>query len=673
MIARAALGLVLLLAPPPRADEPLPSTDRRLHEPLTHESPRTFPVIASRAEWEARAGEIRTHILVSCGLWPLPERTPLEAKISGRLQRDGYSVENVQFQSYPGFYVAGNLYRPLGRGRGPFPAILNPHGHWQNGRMADTERGSIAARCINFAKQGMIAFSWDMVGYNDSVQAGHEFTSEPRLQLWLVSVMGLQLWNSIRALDFLASLPDADRSRLACTGESGGGTQTFVLGAVDDRLVAQAPVVMVSHSMQGGCLCENAPGLRVEYSNMELAAVPAPRAQMLVAASGDWTKDTLTVEGPAMARIYRLFGAEDRLRYVRFEFEHNFNQTSREAVYEWFGRCLLDHPHPETLKELPYTKEPDAVLRVFPDGQLPEGALREPELIQRLIDGRRQELERLRPRDARSVQRFQDAWRPLWRHALQLEPQPSVCVEILDEQRMVMRVITHAAAGRAGRGDRVSLTLLAPAHELRSNLVVLAHPGGACASLDASGRPKGLARALVDAGERVLLVDAFRTGAAAPETGVPASPFDNFFTTYNRTTLEERVQDLITAGAAACAQWKPRRVVLCGIGRAGLWSLLASPAFDATVADADAIDLTHEDVLLDQSLFAPGVLALGGFAGVASLAAPRPLCVHQGGQKLPLDWLTDVYAAAGASAQLRIASERLADDAIVRWCLALEE
>ncbi len=158
--------------------------------------------------------------------------------------------------------------------------------------------------------------------------------------------MGLQTWNSIRALDFLASLPDADTRRLACTGESGGGTQTFMLGSVEDRLAAQAPVVMVSHTMQGGCQCENAPGLRVEYSNMEIAAAAATRPQILVAATGDWTKDTPTVEGPSIARIYELFNARDRFHYVRFDFGHNYNQTSREAVYAWFGKWLLHNPDP---------------------------------------------------------------------------------------------------------------------------------------------------------------------------------------------------------------------------------------------------------------------------------------------------------------------------------------
>src|SRR5437762_4297541 len=146
----------------------LPAKDMRALRIQTVDTPRSFPHITSKAEWEARAKDIREQILVSCGLWPLPEKTPLNAKVFGRIERDGYTVEKVYFQSYPGFYVAGNLYRPRGKGIGPFPGVLNPHGHWANGRLADEASGSIPARCINFARQGMVAFSWDMVGYNDT-------------------------------------------------------------------------------------------------------------------------------------------------------------------------------------------------------------------------------------------------------------------------------------------------------------------------------------------------------------------------------------------------------------------------------------------------------------------------------------------------------------------------
>src|SRR5437016_4452602 len=460
------LALLAFISTSPRVfpAQTLPASDQRAGTVKDLNTPRAFPNIASRTEWEARAKEIRENTLVSCGLLPLPEKTPLDAHVFGKVERDGYRIEKVYFQTHPGFYLAGNLYRPLGKGDGPFPAILNPHGHWANGRMADTAEGSIAARCINFAKQGMIAFSYDMVGYNDTGfpdwPPGEEFykrhrrfaTNEANL-LWNISLMGLQTWNSIRALDFLESLSDADKSRLACTGESGGGTQTFMLGAVDGRLAAQAPVVMVSHSMQGGCSCENAPGLRVDYSNMEIAAVPAPRPQILVAATGDWTKMMLTVEGPAVASMYKWFNAEDRLRYVRFDFNHNYNQTSREAVYEWFGKWLLNAPDPAALKEAAYIKEPDAELRVWPDGKVPADALTEADFIRSLVRMDEAQLEALRPRDRESLERFKRVMWPAWKHTLQVAvPEGDLVVEAGQVEKRKGYTVSHLAVGRAGKG-----------------------------------------------------------------------------------------------------------------------------------------------------------------------------------------------------------------------------
>src|SRR6266576_4082634 len=395
-------------------------------------TPRDFPSITSREQWLKRAKDIREHVLVSCGLWPMPEKTPLKTNIFGKIDREGYSVEKVYIQTLPGFYLAGNLYRPRGHGAGPFPGILNPHGHWKEGRLVDTKDGSAAARCISFARQGMVAFSYDMVGYNDthfanadpnkaSYDSHRSFGAAKTDQLWSISLMGLQTWNSIRALDFLESLPDVDKKRLACTGESGGGTQTFMLGSVDDRLAAQAPVVMVSHTMQGGCLCENAPGLRVEFSNMEIAAAAAPRPQILVAATGDWTKDTPTVEGPAIGHIYDLLDAHDKFDFVRFDFGHNYNQTSREAVYAWFGKWVLANANPATLKEAAYQKDPDADLRVFPDGKLPGDAMTREQFTESLKNLHRQQFEALLPRSKGGLEKFKQVMLPAWKHTLQLE------------------------------------------------------------------------------------------------------------------------------------------------------------------------------------------------------------------------------------------------------------
>src|SRR5882724_7390831 len=395
-------------------------------------TPREFPMIGSSNEWTTRAKEIREHILVSCGLWPMPDKTPLKANIFGKIDRSGYSVEKVYFQTMPGFYLAGNLYRPAGRAKAPFPGVLNPHGHWKEGRLADSKDGSIAARCISFARQGMVAFSYDMVGFNDTHFADaptdqphydvhRQFGAAKTDQLWNISLMGLQTWNSIRALDFLESLPDVDKKRLACTGESGGGTQTFMLGAVEDRLAAQAPVVMVSHTMQGGCSCENAHGLRVDYSNMAIAAAAVPSPQILVAATGDWTKATLTVEGPSIAHIYDPLKARDKFDFVRFDFGHNYNQTSREAVYGWFGKWLLHNPDPASLKEAPYQKEPDSDLRVFPDDKLPEDAMTREQFTESLRKLHQAQWQKMVPENNASLERFTQTILPAWRHTMEMD------------------------------------------------------------------------------------------------------------------------------------------------------------------------------------------------------------------------------------------------------------
>lgn len=595
----------------------LPPKDERGGAPKTLNTARAFPEIKSRAAWEQRAHEIREHVLVSCGLWPMPEKTPLNPRIFSRVERDGYMVENICIETYPGFFLAGNLYRPLGKGAGPFPAVLNPHGHWKEGRLADNDLGSIAARCINFARQGMVAFSYDMVGYNDTAQVKHTFASDPTNLLWNISLMGLQTWNSIRALDFLESFPAVDKRRLACTGESGGGTQTFMLGAIDDRLAVQAPIVMVSHSMQGGCLCENAPGLRVDYSNMEIAAVPAPRPQILVACTRDWTKTTMTLEGPAIATVYRLFGAEDKLRFNIFDYEHNYNQTTREAVYAWFAQHLLKQPD-APVKEVSYQKESNEALRVFPDGKLPPEALNEAQLVSSLIRHSKP------PKDKASL-------RTLWKHTLQIEiPEDDLVVEATPTQITGDYEFHSVAIGRAGKGDRIPVVMITPAKDALRHLVVLAHPEGKSAYLAKDGKVKGLAKTLLERKISVVVFDAFNPGDAARK------PTANYFNTYNRTDLQERVQDVITTCTFAQTHNKRRKIVLIGEGRAGLWAMLAAPVADALIADANALDLSTDAALLAPDLFVPGLRKLGGFDAALSLAAPRPALIHNTGGKFPL-------------------------------------
>jgi hypothetical protein len=218
-----------------------------------------------------------------------------------------------------------------------------------------------------------------MVGYGDSQQLAHTFGDPSvrgsRENLWGLSLAGLQLWNSIRAVDFLQALPYVRRDAIGATGESGGGTQTFLLAAVDDRISVAAPVNMISLHMQGGCLCENTPGLRLDTTNVELAATIAPRPLLMVSATGDWTAETLEVEYPAVRSIYALFGADDRVNAVRIEAEHNYNKASREAMYAWMARWLQGAPRDVRVAERSITVDPLQNLLVFYNRPRPASAV----------------------------------------------------------------------------------------------------------------------------------------------------------------------------------------------------------------------------------------------------------------------------------------------------------
>ena len=366
---------------------------------------------ASLEAWRERATYLREHILASAGLLPLPERTPLEPQVFDERKHEDYTVSKVFFASRPGFFVTGNLYKPIGPG--PFPAVLSPHGHWAYGRLENSASASVPGRAINLARQGFVVFTYDMIGFNDSRQLSHSFGGE-RESLWGLTLAGLQIWNGIRSLDFLESLPEVDRARIGCTGASGGGTQTFLIAAVDDRVKVAAPVNMISLHMQGGCLCENPPGLRLDTDNVELAATIAPRPLLMVSATGDWTNETLQLEYPEMRRFYALLGAEERVHAVQMQAEHNYNQESREAVYAWMARWLKGAPADVRVAERPF--EPDRLrdLLVFFDRPLPAGAVSPAELTEQWIASAKRQL---REGDRRTLEKA-------LLHALSLEPAP---------------------------------------------------------------------------------------------------------------------------------------------------------------------------------------------------------------------------------------------------------
>ena len=284
----------------------------------------------TQAEWEARAKNIREGILREARLNPLPSRCGLKPMIWGKQERKGYTVENVYFESLPGFFVTGNLYRPTD-GKGPRAGILCPHGHGPRARFNEATQ----TRSATLARMGAVAFAYDMVGIGDSSQLVHTNAHG----------VTLQLWNSIRALDFITSLPEVDATRLGCTGESGGGTQTFLLAAVDNRLAVSVPVVMVSAHFFGGCRCES--GLPIHHSdthdtdNAEIAALFAPKPLCIVSDGKDWTKNVPQVEFPYIQSVYKLYDAADRVENIHLPEEgHDYGPSKRAAMYRFMAKRL---------------------------------------------------------------------------------------------------------------------------------------------------------------------------------------------------------------------------------------------------------------------------------------------------------------------------------------------
>ncbi|HMC10240.1 MAG TPA: acetylxylan esterase, partial [Pirellulaceae bacterium] len=406
-----------------------------------------FPLVMpqSKEEWAKRADVVRRQIAVAEGIWPTPERTPLNVVIHGRIDKGDYTVEKAYFESVPGFFVTGNLYRPKNKS-GKVPGVLFPHGHWNDGRFIDIGRQAVRkeivigserfenggrsllqALPVQVARMGCVCFHYDMIGYADSTQLsfelGHRFAKQrpemnttdgwglfsPQAEAHLQSIMGLQTWNSVRALDFLLDLPEVDSSRIAVTGASGGGTQTMLLAGIDSRVTVSFPAVMVSTAMQGGCTCENASCLRVETGNIEFAGLFAPKPQGMTAAN-DWTKEMATKGFPELKQLYTLLGAPKNVElFANTHFQHNYNYVSRAAFFGFINKHFKLGVE-EPVVEEDYDRLGRTELTVW-DVTHPKPASGddfERRLCSYLAEASRRQFDALQPRDGASLAKWRE-------------------------------------------------------------------------------------------------------------------------------------------------------------------------------------------------------------------------------------------------------------------------
>jgi dienelactone hydrolase len=681
-----------------------------------------FPFTPPRSveEWEKRAELVRRQILVSQGLWPMPTKSPLGAVIHGKIDKPEYTIEKVYFESAPGLFVTGNLYRPKNV-KGKVPGVLFAHGHWKDARLSeeseDTVRQEIAtgqerfeqggrskfqSMCVQLARMGCIVWQWDMLSDSDSVQFSrdviHGFSKQrpemnraenwglysPQAEAHLQSVMGLQTWNSIRSLDFVLSLPEVDPARIAMTGASGGGTQTMILAAIDPRLALSFPAMMVSTAMQGGCTCENASLLRVGTSNVEFAALFAPKPQGVTTAN-DWTKELATNGFPDLQQVYKLAGVPDNIMLARGEhFPHNYNAVTRSAFFTWLNRHFkLGFSEPvierdyepltrEQLsvwdKEHPAPKGNDAnferkLLRWFTDDASKQlkATIETPEEFHRVAGGAVEAMVGRTMKTAGDVE---------W--------------QITDKQDRGSYLEMTGILRNKTYDEELPVVWLYP-KKWNGRAIVWLDDAGKSTLYNEDGSVKPAVMQLVDGGATMLGADLlfqgeFLTdGKPVAQTRKVANPREAAAYTfgYNHSLFAQRTQDVLTLvqfvhTAKVDSHPNPSSVGVAGFGAAG--PIVAA----ARAVAGGAIELAAVDTggfrfgkLLDfrDPQFLPGGAKYFDVPGLLALGAPRRLWIA-GEDSVP-GVVSDAYRAAGDESHLSIFDGDTSDKelAAAKWLL----
>ena len=341
---------------------------------ITRERQRAFALLDAReaavAKWtradvQARRAAVREKMIRALG--GLPERTPLNAQVTGTIEADGYRIEKIIFESQPRFYVTANLYVPT-RGTGPFPAVLFPLGH-EEGAKAHSAWQQVL---ITFVRKGYVCLAWDTIGQGERVQIYDEDFSASKVvrsttehtitgaQTLLVdgSLARYTIWDGIRALDYLVSRPEVDAKRIGCTGNSGGGTHTAYLSALDDRIQVAAPSCYITSwrrllqtiGPQDAEQCIP-PFLADGLDHADFIHAFAPKPYMILSAVRDFFSITGARESFAEGkRIYDMLGVSGNLAMAEADDGHGYNHERRVAAYKWFDKHLkgTDETTPDT-------------------------------------------------------------------------------------------------------------------------------------------------------------------------------------------------------------------------------------------------------------------------------------------------------------------------------------
>jgi len=570
-------------------------------------------------DWLSMRQRLRRQLLAAAGTFPPPPA--LDAREHGTLKLEGYRIVKLTYQSRPDLRVTANLFVP--NGPGPFPAVLNLHGHWPQGKIAVR----VAARGHTLAREGFVCLSVDAIGAGERGAQPNKFEYHGKQQgVSLLSVgetlLGMQVYDNMRAIDLLQSLDYVDGERIGVTGASGGGNQTMWISALDPRVKASVPVVSVgtfeSYVTNANCWCETLPGGLTIAEEWAVLALVAPNPLLILTAVREgipafFVKEMVRSYGAAR-QIYRLKGVEERIAYQAIDLPHGFWPEMIRHMLGWFKYWLKGEGAgwPCAIPEIPELPEPD--LMCFPGKTRPKNvkslceyvSIRSQSLKKDLLS--RKKLNRnSKVKELRRLLRLPDC---------SAHVRCSAIVAGEEEGRRFEKFTVQSE-----RQVLIPCTILFPDTGNPSVVVITAHRDGKEACLKEPS-----AQAVLAQGKALCLVDLQNIG----ETSWEPPETDNRDTArailwLGRTLMGNWVQDLLVVRAVIQHGGYAKHIELMGYGEPAL-AVLAAAALDRRFSCLAVENLLATYVVAKAApvqrygIFLPGMLRWGDVSLLAAMA-----------------------------------------------------
>ncbi|TWU22981.1 Acetyl xylan esterase (AXE1) [Novipirellula galeiformis] len=583
---------------------------------------------AGKQDWENAKESLAVDLREAIGLLPWPEKTPLNVQVTGRSERDGYTIENIAFQSFPGFYVTANLYVPKGI-EGPMPAIVVTAGHsMEDGKNYDLYRTAQ----LGLVREGYVVLAYDPVGQGERKLPGNAHTVSYPAMLVGHTNLRYMLWDSIRSLDYLETRSDVDPKRIGIAGNSGGGLNTMYAMPVESRFAAGASFCCLcsyeAWIKDGGdhCICNHLPGIARNMEQFQFVGLAAPRPFMAGNGQKDpifpiaGTRDTIR----RAQQIYGLYDSADRVALHDVPAGHGWSKPLREAGYGWFNRFLQGRGDGSPVAEPEIALEPKESkdLLVFKDGKLPADAKSYIELVReeanRLVQGYQSV-----PSDSAGYAAWSKNLRKQLWETLGGKP---VAVNSTPEEHGVFAWEGHSVKRLSIQTERnleVPALLVQPESATGPlPLVIVLDAGGKKAAMESA-----TVRRLLEQPIAVLALDVRALG----EGKVKANQCASDAIVLGRPLLAQQAWDVIVAARTLSGQDDFGKVAVYGRGSAGLIAMLAtalSDEIDAVVTEwtiASFVEAIADPLPQPMWAYAPNILKVADVSQLSALCAPRPL------------------------------------------------